>query len=89
MSRREDDLDRELRSHLDLEAEEQRERGLGPREARDAASRALGSVARIKEDVRDVWRPRWLDELRQDLRFGARMLRTNPGFTAKPASSAP
>src|SRR5262245_97684 len=78
---RDDDLDRELRDHLELEAEEQRERGLDPRSAREAARRALGSTAGIKEDVRDVWRPRWVDNLRQDLRYGLRVLRRYPAFT--------
>ena len=45
--KREDDLDRELRAHLDLEAEEADDRA--------AARRALGNLARIKEDVRDAW----------------------------------
>ena len=60
-----DDLDRELRAHLEFEAEEQRERGLSPEDAAFAARRALGNRTRITEDVRalspwatvDCWLP--------------------------------
>ena len=47
-----DDLDRELRTHLELEAEEQRDAGLSAEAARDAAMRALGNQTRIREEVR-------------------------------------
>ena len=52
---READLERELRDHLDMEAEEQREAGLSAKEAECAARRALGNTLKIKEDVRTAW----------------------------------
>ena len=78
---READLERELRDHLDLEAEEQRDAGVSPEEAAHAARRALGNTARIKEDVRMASGFQWLDTFFQDVRFGLRQLRRNPGFT--------
>lgn len=72
--RREEDLDRELRDHLDLEKEE-----LGDDAA---AQRALGNLARIKEDVREVWGWASLDRVAQDLRYIFRQMKRTPGFTA-------
>src|SRR5437870_3391995 len=79
---REAELERELRDHLDLEAEEHREAGLSPEEAAYAARRALGNTAQIKEDVRLAWGFQWLETLLQDLHYGLRQLRRNPGFAA-------
>jgi predicted permease len=76
------DLDDELRSHIELAAEESRKRGLSPDEARTAALREFGGVTQIRERYRTQRGLSWLEVLVQDLRFAMRMLWTNPGFTA-------
>ena len=78
---RDEDLERELRAHLELEAEERRENGATPGEALYAARRALGNTTCIKEEVREAWGRQWWERLVQDLRYAARTLRSTPAFT--------
>ena len=76
------DLERELRSDLDLEEEEQRDRGLSADDARYAALRAFGNPTLIRERTRAVWSWTWLETLLRDLRYAWRALRRTPGFAA-------
>src|SRR5579871_5806038 len=78
---RDEDLARELQCDLQLEEEEQRERGLSPEDARYAARRAFGNPTLVREQTRAVWSWGWLEQLKRDLKYGARTLRRSPGFS--------
>src|SRR5262245_3476566 len=80
-SKMEKELDEEVRFHLEREIEENIAHGMSPEEARLVALRSFGGVERVKEESRDERGIRLLDEVRQDLRYGARMLVKHPGFT--------
>lgn len=76
------DFAEELQAHLALEADRLREAGMSEAEALAAARRNLGNVAQAQERFYEAHRWLWLDSVIQDLRFGLRQLRRNPGFTA-------
>ena len=78
---REEDLDEEVQSHLRMAAQERMEQGEAAEQARASAVREFGNVTLVKEVTRDMWGFRWLETLMQDLRYGLRQLRRNPGFT--------
>jgi macrolide transport system ATP-binding/permease protein len=78
---RDADLERELRSDLELEEQEQRESGASPEEARYAARRAFGNAALIKQQTREAWGWAPLERFVQDLRYAWRQLQKSPGFT--------
>jgi putative ABC transport system permease protein len=77
--KKESDLDRELRSHLEQEAEES---GLPVIEAKYAAQRALGNTTLIKERTRDMWGFMLIEQFWQDLKYAMRGLMRSPGFAA-------
>src|SRR5713226_8843877 len=76
-----EELEEEIRAHLELEADENRETGMTAEEARFAARRAFGNVTLAKEGSRDMWIYRSLEFFLQDVRYGLRMLGKNPSFT--------
>lgn len=78
---RELDLEREIDSHIELEAEEQRESGHPPSDATRAARRALGNPTLVKETTREQWGWTWLETLGKDLHYAARVLRKNAAFS--------
>src|SRR5712692_4755567 len=76
------DLSEEIREHLEEKIEELVAGGMSRREAAYAAHREFGSVMLTEEDSRKVWRWPSIEDFLMDVRFGARMLRKNLGFTA-------
>jgi predicted permease len=78
----EQDLNEELRFHLEKLIEENVASGMSAEEARYAALREFGGVEQLKEECRDSWGVRMVNDLAQDVRYGIRQLQRNPGFTA-------
>lgn len=78
--RAEEELDEELRYHLDREIRENVAKGMSPAEARRKAMVVFGGVERTKEQVRDVRGGRGLDDLRQDVRYTLRSMGKSPAF---------
>ena len=80
--RRDRELDDELESNLQMQIDDNLRRGMSPDEARYAALRKFGNVTLVKEEARELWSFVWLEQLWQDVRFGARQLRKNTQTTA-------
>src|SRR5882762_2547660 len=79
--RLEDDLDEELRSHLEMALELNVRKGMSAENARREALRSFGGVEQAKENYRDQRGMPMIETTLQDLRFGLRMLQRSPGFS--------
>jgi putative ABC transport system permease protein len=76
------DIQRELRNHLELDAESlANSEAMAPRDAQLAARRRFGNVSRARESVRDVWRWAWLEQCQQDVRHGWRAMVRSPVYS--------
>src|SRR5437588_2726814 len=76
------ELDDELRDHLERKTEEYVAQGMTQEEAHRRARLDLGGIEQTKEKCRDARRVNWIQDFVQDLQFGLRMLRKSPGFSA-------
>src|SRR5579863_430704 len=77
----EEQLDKELRFHLDQHTSDLIAQGHGPDEALRLARLTMGGPEQVKEECRDARGTRWLEDLSQDLRYAVRILWQRPGFT--------
>jgi putative ABC transport system permease protein len=78
--RREEELEEEIRSHLEMAKRDRMERGESAEAAEESAGREFGNVILVKEVTRGVWGWNWLEQLGQDLHYGVRMLMKKTGF---------
>jgi putative ABC transport system permease protein len=77
----EQELDEELRYHLERQIEDNLAKGMTAREARNAALRAIGGIELHKEECRDMRRVSLIEDFLRDLRYGVRVLAKSPIFT--------
>src|SRR2546425_12180720 len=76
------EMDEELRSHIEMQTQENIEAGMNPEQARYAALRQFGWVESVKQTCREQRGVNWVEHFIQDFRYGLRMLLKNPSFTA-------
>jgi hypothetical protein len=82
MSNRDRRLPAELQSHLQMAIRDRMDRGESAAEAEAHARREMGNQGLIEEATRDQWSWTWLEQVANDVRYGLRAMRRNPGFTA-------
>src|SRR5215510_12486879 len=79
--RYEREMEEEMRFHLEMQIDQNLASGMAAEEAHYAARRQFGNQTWLKEVSREMWSLNSIETLIQDLRYGARMLLKNPGFT--------
>ena len=80
--RKQSDFNAEIQSHLEIEPDDLAEEGSNPAHAKHQARRVFGNITSSEERLYESNRWLWLEQFAQDLRYGLRTLRRNPGFTA-------
>src|SRR5260370_9230192 len=78
---REVEIEKEIGGHLLMAARDRLERGETAEQAEASARREFGNLGLVREVTREMWGWASIERLGQDLRYGARMLAKNPGFT--------
>ena len=81
-SGKDNELDEELRAHIDIEAKRLRDEGLTAEAAVAEARRRFGSRAYVAERTRAEWGGAWVSALWQDVRYAMRSARRSPAFSA-------
>ena len=76
--RSEQELDAELRFHLERQVEANLAAGMTPEQAHYAARRTIGGMEQIKDECRDARAVAFIETLMQDVRYGFRMMRRSP-----------
>jgi predicted permease len=82
MSRKDRELDEELRAHLEMATRDRVDRGETPADAARAARAEFGNLTQVREVTRDMWGRLWLERLQQDARYAVRVLWRMPVFSA-------
>src|SRR5215813_10980923 len=75
------DLEEEMKLHIQMRADQQIKEGVSEKAAQAAARRKFGNVLSLREQSREAWGWRWLEQLMQDIRYGVRTIFHAPGFT--------